>query len=356
MDKHLTGADVERLIADPSAETRASLAGKLGATYADGLLSDRERAVADDIIRTIARDVEVRVRAALARSICSSRELPVDVARRLANDVAEVAVPVLQLSAVLSDADLMAIVATQTPDHRRAIAGREEVSPQVASSLVGSGDTAAVAVLVANPGARLDEPIMEQVIDCYGSERMITSPLAERQMLPLGIAERLVVLVSDRVQERLIAEHQLTEELAAGLFGDSRDRVALLLSDGTSEAVDVYGLVEQLHAAGRLTNSLMLEALLAEDRLFFEDGLARRSGLSIAAVRDSLGRDVAERDALLARAGFDAADAAFAGAAFTALAEMAATDPETRRKQLAERVAATLGERLTPIQRALLEA
>ena len=61
--RFLSQGDVEKLMADPSAETRARTGEKIAMEYERGWarLSGAERDIAEDIFRTLVRDVETRV-------------------------------------------------------------------------------------------------------------------------------------------------------------------------------------------------------------------------------------------------------------------------------------------------------
>src|SRR5690348_12709468 len=106
----LTSQDVARLLSAPSAETRAELADKVAAELSGSDLTTAEAAVAKDIVRILARDIEATVRASVAEGLRHSRNLPHDVALKLAEDIDSIAMPLLAASLVLTDDDLAAIV------------------------------------------------------------------------------------------------------------------------------------------------------------------------------------------------------------------------------------------------------
>ncbi len=55
MSTPLTSLDVARLLAEPSAEARAELADKIGATMSEAGLTPAEADLARDIVRILAR-------------------------------------------------------------------------------------------------------------------------------------------------------------------------------------------------------------------------------------------------------------------------------------------------------------
>ena len=155
MASSLTQADVARLLAEPSAAVRAEVADKLAREIDSALLTEAELQIAHDIVRVMAKDVELAVRRALSHSLRSARHLPHDVALRLANDVEAVALPILADSPVLTDTDLIELVRHGSAHKQEAIAGREGVSEQVADALVTQGSETAVAALMGNAKAQI---------------------------------------------------------------------------------------------------------------------------------------------------------------------------------------------------------
>ena len=123
----LTQADVARLLSNPAADVRAEVAGKLGVEIDNPRLTDKELELAQDIIRVLAKDVAVSVRESLAFSLRKAQRLPHDVALQLAKDVEQVSLPILEDCLILSDSDLLSIIAAGSEAKQNAIAKRPEV-------------------------------------------------------------------------------------------------------------------------------------------------------------------------------------------------------------------------------------
>src|SRR4051794_6363076 len=274
MTEHLTQRDVERLLADPSPQTRAEMAAKVAASLESVRLTDGERKLAEGIVRVMARDAAERVRQALAENLKSSQSLPRDVAMTLARDVEAVALPVLGAPSVLTDADLIELVRTGTAAKQTAIAGRPEVSAEVAGVLVESAPEQAIAKLVANPGAKIAPESLGRVLDRFGDSPAIQEPLVHRDQLPVTVAERLVALVSDTLRDYLVTHHDLPAGIASDLVLQSRERATVSLFTDGQDSADVERLVEHLRRNGRLTPSLMLRALCMGDVAILEASLS----------------------------------------------------------------------------------
>lgn len=284
MTEQLTKEDVTRLLSDPSPTTRADLAAKLGRQF-DGDLTEGERRLAEDIIRHMARDAVVRVRQSLAENLKANPNLPRDVALTLARDVEAVAIPILSVSQVLSDDDLLEVVRTGTDAKHTAIAQRPTVGARVADALIETGSEGAVAALVANEGAQLGETSLGRVIDRFGASEAVQTPLVRRSRLPVTVAERLVAVVSEKLQQYLVAHHELSPKIAADAILQSRERATVTLFSGESDEAALERLVAQLSANGRLTPSLIVRALCMGDIGFFEAALAHLAGVPLTNAR-----------------------------------------------------------------------
>lgn len=280
MASSLSQSDVARLLAEPSASTRAELAGKLGTELDSPKLAAHELELAQDIVRILAKDIEVGVRTALALSVRAARNLPHDVALRMAEDVEAVALPILTQSLVLTDDDLIAIVRHATGPRQTAIAIRPAVSERVSDALATHGAEDAVAALMGNTAARIAEPALARAIDRFGHSDSVKENMVSRLTLPIAVAERLVALVSLRLRDHLVRHHDLPDGVAADLVMRGRERAVIRLSAGADDA-ELETMVAQMHHAGRLTPSLLVRALCTGDLGFFEAAMAELTGVRV---------------------------------------------------------------------------
>ncbi|HYC13732.1 MAG TPA: DUF2336 domain-containing protein, partial [Stellaceae bacterium] len=256
---------VERLLADPSAETRADLASKVAHELERPGLTAEERRIAQEIVRVMARDAAQRVREALAECLKESPDLPEEAAIRLARDVEAVSIPILQYSTVLSDGALVALVKGATTAKLMAIARRFAVSEHLSDALVAEDNPHAIAALVANEGAEIAEPTLHIVFSRHGADIAVGDSLARRSRLPVGILERMVTEATDRLRQVLMTRHDLPDRLASDLVFQIRERATVGIVSPLSPATEALELVTHLKAAGRLTPSLILRSLCMGD-------------------------------------------------------------------------------------------
>ncbi|WP_341705448.1 DUF2336 domain-containing protein [Ferrovibrio sp.] len=271
----LSSKDVEKLLADPSPSARADTAEKVARAYAGVGLSDAERALAQAIIAALARDAETLVRRTLAEHLRDNPDLPPAVARRMARDVAEVAVPILQFSPVLSDSDLIELLAAVSPRHQAAIAGRSRVSAGLAEALVLQAAEPAVAVLMGNAGASVGTPLLEQALDRFPDSRAVGEALARRPGLPPKFAARLVGQVSAALREMLVERYRVPPVQAAEMMMQVRERALLGILGAGADPTGLAELLAELQRLGQLDSGLVLRALAGGDLVFFEAALAQ---------------------------------------------------------------------------------
>jgi uncharacterized protein (DUF2336 family) len=284
MSETLSKSDVQALLDDPSGESRRRTAAKLAAQYGGGALTAEERRIAEDIIRVMARDVEQGVRETLSQQLKDCPGLARDIAVTMAAEVESVSLPVIRYSSVLTDDDLVEIVRSQGAAQQTAVAQRANVSELVADALVDTGNETVVSTLVGNEGAAISDQTFRRVVENFGDSEAVTRPLTHRANLPVGIAERLVTIVSDRLRDELVSRHDLPPEIATQVVLQSRERATLGLLGG-DHALSAADLVAHLERSRRLTPSIVLRALCMGDMEFFEAGSAALAGITVDAAR-----------------------------------------------------------------------
>jgi uncharacterized protein (DUF2336 family) len=280
----LNKEDIARLLADPSPHTRADVAAKIGVQLAEQELSETELKLSEDIVRHLARDIAVQVRASLAQSVKKAKKLPHDVALRLAQDVEEVSLPVLEFSSVLSDKDLVAIIQAAPPEKQEAIARREQVSESVSEALVDKGSEKTVHTLLGNKSAQIGATTFDKVVTKFNASEKIQGAVVQREHLPLAVAEKLVAHVSEALREQLIARHELPRDVLADVVMQGREQATVNLL-GTARGHDIEKLVSQMKENDRLTPSLIIRALCMGDVAFFEASMAVLAGVPILNAR-----------------------------------------------------------------------
>lgn len=280
MARSLTPESVARLLAAPSPDARVELAGDLGLILSGSGLAPAEVALAQDIVRILSKDVVDRVRASLAHGLRHARDLPRDVALKLAADIDAVALPFLAESVVLTDEDLVALVRGGSARKQETIAARPDLKENVSAALIDHAAEPAVAILMENDSARIAEVSLTRALSRFAGSDRVKAAMVHRRTLPVGVAERLVTLVSQELQEHLLKAHALPPAVASDIVLRAREHAVIRLGAGASET-ELRDLVGQMHHAGRLTPSVIFRALCTGDIAFFEAAMAVKGNVPI---------------------------------------------------------------------------
>jgi uncharacterized protein (DUF2336 family) len=228
-----TPPQADRVLArDEDPWVREVLARRIAA-LAPGLgpeATDRLRRMAWETLCLLAEDAAVTVRAAIAETLADMPDAPRDLVLRLARDTAPpVAEPVIRLSPLLTDADLLALIVTPPAGFtRRAVAGRVGLSAALAEELARMADDAAITALLENTSADIRDRTLEQLIARARERPDWQGALVRRPLLSPSAATALAAIVADEwaavLAERAELEPEAAAELRARLVGRaSRD-------------------------------------------------------------------------------------------------------------------------------------
>jgi uncharacterized protein (DUF2336 family) len=282
----LSPEEVRSLLEDKSPTVLVVITGKLAHAYSRQLLDSKDMQAAEQIFRLLLRETETEVRLAMADHIKHSTTIPRDIIMTLAKDVAEVSLPILESSEVLSDDDLLELIrATKDVKRYLAISRRSKVSGQVSGALLGQKNAEVTASLLDNEGALITESRLAVIIAESPGNSTLMEAMSRRQKLPLTIAEKLIHVVSAGIGETLRGKYQIPAKEIDTQVEKVRENETLKLVrlTATQEAIDQ--LVSQLIAFGRLSPSLILSSLCQGNFQFFETSLARLAGVPVANAR-----------------------------------------------------------------------
>jgi uncharacterized protein (DUF2336 family) len=284
-------AAINRMLADDDAEdVRAELAVKIGRLMPG--LSERESshifALTIETLECLARDASVRVRAILAEEIKSLDCIPRDIALMLAHDVNSiVAAPILQYSPLLSDADLIEIIACgQVQEVLTAIASRRPVSEPVSDRLVQSLNVPAVAALLVNPDAKIRKETMDRIIEQAEDINAWHMPLALRADLSARAIRRIGSLVGASILETLAARNDLSDTTRIRLNRELRTRLAE--APPSADRMTPAETVAQARKEGRLDGAFEEQAAQAGQRETVALALAQLANISEQTVKKIL--------------------------------------------------------------------
>ena len=277
----LTPNDVERLLNDPSEDSRIGVLDKVSVHYNGQAFGTREHEIAEQIFRLLMKDAAIRVRELLSQRIKENPDVPRDIVLHMAQDVDAVALPLLAESPVFSDADLVSIVeASRDLSKLMTISQRAGVSERVSDALVETQYPQVVSSLLANASASIGTKAFDKIIDDFRGEPAVMEAMVERHQLPLKVVERMVSEASTAVARQLKEKYQLSDEQLKET-GAAREDVLLKLLNRTTTDAELQALVAQMAMENRLSPSLIMTALCRGQLAFFTAALARLADISL---------------------------------------------------------------------------
>jgi len=278
------------LAADADDEVRCELAKKIG-RLVPGLEpaeAERIRELAIDVMERLAADCLPRVRAILAEEIKSSTCVPVHIVRQLAHDLELiVCAPVLEYSPLLSDEDLIELIAAaRVEGSLSAIARRAAVGEGVSDAIVATLDVSAVAALLANPNAQIREDTLDRLIEHASAVEAWHQPMAMRADLSLRAVRRIAGFVGASLLCLLSERSGLDHETAAQLNKRLRERLEQETpSEGPSQLDErAREVVQQAIASGSVDDSFVTEAAERGDKRVVVHAFAELAQLDKATV------------------------------------------------------------------------
>jgi uncharacterized protein (DUF2336 family) len=305
-------------------------------------LSEDDRIAAEGALLMLLDDPSPLVRQAMAEVFSRSPDAPATIVRALAADQPSIALPVLEHSPLLIDADLVDLVATGTSDTQCAIARRLNLPSSVSAAIAEVGSAAAALELIENAYAELAPFSWDRIVERHGHLAAIREAMLVLEGLPAATRAALVAKLSDTLAQFAAARNWLSPERAGRLADESRERSTISIA-ARSRGEDMQGLVQHLRVTGQLNAGLILRALLSGNLELFEAALAQLAELPMARVTALVhDRGSASLRALLVRAGLPESTFAAFRVALEASRETGYVDTtggaERLRRRMVERV------------------
>ena len=305
-------------------------------------LSEDDRIAAEGALLMLLDDPSPLVRQAMAEVFSRSPDAPATIVRALAADQPSIALPVLEYSPLLIDADLVDIVATGTSDMQCAIARRINLPSSVSAAIAEVGSAAAALELIENAYAELAPFSWDRIVERHGHLAAIREAMLMLEGLPAATRAALVAKLTNTLAQFAAARNWLSPERAGRLADESRERSTISIA-ARSRGEDMQGLVQHLRATGQLNAGLILRALLSGNLELFEAALAQLADLPLARVTALVhDRGNASLQALLVRAGLPESTFAAFRVALEASRETGYVDTtggaERLRRRMVERV------------------
>src|ERR1700676_1244466 len=266
-------------------------------------LSEDDRAAAEGALLMLLDDPSPLVRQAMAEVFARSVSAPAAIVAALSLDQTSVALPILEHSPLLIDADLVDLVATGNSEVQCAVARRINLPASVCAAIAEVGSPSSALELIENPYAELAPFSWDRIVERHGHLAAIRESMLVLDDLPAAARLALVAKLTDTLTQFVVARQWLSADRAGRVASEAMDRSTVNIA-ARSRGDEMRALVRHLRATGQLTVGLILRALLSGNLELFDRALVELSGLSQARVSALLhDRGDASLNALLTRAG-----------------------------------------------------
>src|SRR3954471_17047917 len=187
-------------------------------------LSEHDRLGAEGALLMQLDDASPLVRQAMAEVFCHSAAAPPAIVQALSADQPSVALPVLEHSPLLIDADLVDIVATGNSEMQCAIARRIKLPAAVCAAIAEVGTSAAALELIENAHAELAPFSWDRIVERHGHLAAIRESMLVLEDLPAATRAALVAKLSETLAQFVIARNWLSADRAERVTIEARDR------------------------------------------------------------------------------------------------------------------------------------
>lgn len=277
------------LASDSDEEVRMVLARKIGRLVPglDQAGTERLQEMTLNILSTLADDQLPKVRRIVAEEIKSATNIPPELVARLARDAETVVcAPVLQYSVLLTDDDLLEVVANaRDPEVVTSVSRRERLNPAVCDAIVATGQEGAIATLLSNHGAQIREDTLDSIIAAAPKHPVWHRPLVRRPKLSAAAVRRIAGFVAAALLDELAERGDLDPETERFVRHKVKER--LKEEDAsTREAEDAAAARARMaHMSGQLDDNAISAAADASESGFVEHALALKADLTPGHVR-----------------------------------------------------------------------
>lgn len=249
-------------------------------------LNERERALMHEILRRLTKDVEMAIRIALAERLAEDTTAPHELILLLADDNIEVARPLLLRSPLLSDEDMLRLIAECSVHHQETVASRPNIGEVITEALSRSDSESVLVALVRNATARISAIAYHTLVEKSRNIASLQEPLTQRADLPPQLATRMCEWVSDALKTYIKQNYSIAPKKLNAAFDEAE---AAIKSEPpaprTPPAESAQKLIDKLAASGQLKAGFLLRVLHQGQTDLFDLALAKLTNLPVTELR-----------------------------------------------------------------------
>ena len=266
-------------------------------------LNDRERQLMREILRRLTLDVEMAIRIALAQRLADDSTAPHDLILLLVDDRIEVARPLILNSPLLTETDVLRLIAHCDVAHQEAIAARPHIGVPVTDTLAKSESESVLMALVRNVTAKISDTGYRTLVEKSRALTGLQEPLVRRADMPPQLAASMCEWVSDALKNFITTNYRVSPKDMKAALGEATRMVKIPPPPPKdTPAESAQKLIDKLAASGQLKTGFLMRVLSQGQMDLFELAFARLLDIDVAAFRTIFYNGGARTVALACRA------------------------------------------------------
>jgi uncharacterized protein (DUF2336 family) len=275
-----------------------------GPQAAAGVTEPGVQHLLSSIFMSLVVEAERDIRRRLAEKLSTADWAPSTLINVLALDDIEIARPVIALSPILQDADLIRLLVEATIEHQIEVARRPQLGSPVVAAILRQKEPAVLAALAGNLSADITESQMQELVAASRRITALRRPLSRHPRLSSEMARELYTWVGQSIRRNLADRFQLDASALDAALGESvREAHAGLsldvvqIREGEQEEME-RRLLAKLDVAGQLRPGYLMRALREGKLSLFVGALATLGKFESAQIRQAIDSEQPELLAL----------------------------------------------------------
>lgn len=271
--------------------------------------TDAVQALLNDIFMSLVVEAEREIRRRLSDKLAPARWAPRALINVLALDDIEIARPIIAMSPVLQDRDLIRLLVEATIEHQIEVARRPNIGPLVVDAILTQEEPAVLTALACNDTAEVSPEGMARLVAASKRIPALRPPLVRHPRLTQELAGRLYAWIGSSLRDAIVARFQVDpsafdEALAEAVrdthsdFAGQKTEELPPFTPDRERAEMEQRLVAKLHDSGQLKASYLLRSLREGELSLFEAALAKLGAFSPRQVRTAMSHSQPELLAL----------------------------------------------------------
>ncbi|MCX7281165.1 MAG: DUF2336 domain-containing protein [Alphaproteobacteria bacterium] len=225
-------------------------------------LNERERELMREILRRLTRDVEMAIRIALAQRLTEDTTAPHDLILLLVDDTIEVARHLIIKSPLLTESDVLKLIAEAGIVHQEAVAGRPHIGIPVMDALAKSNHESVLLALVRKVTAKISNASYETLVQKSRALTGLQEPLVKRPDLPPQLATNMCKWVSDALKSYITTNYGMAPKSVNSALHDVQVVMqSEPLGPKDPPAYSALKLIKKLSASGQLKAGFLMWVL-----------------------------------------------------------------------------------------------